>query len=150
MPATRLPPRRDWFRRDGLSAAAAVRAHREPLRVLRADLRTAYLDAYSDRPWPPETLPSHERALRMGAEQGAPDPAAGIEVDVRDDGRFAVLAALAPYSVCAEARDGEGQQLYGAYDTGTGLCVTLTPAQEAALAARLAPLDLTALYRTRG
>ena len=145
---TAAKARRDFFLNSGLSAEEVAHAHREALRVVRADIGTASLDACSDEPWPPEVLPLYEQALRMS---GKGDPV-GIEVDVQDDAQFEVMVGLAPYSIGVECwgRGAEaGAEVYGASDTGTGLCVALTPPQEEELTARLAALGVTGAFCTR-
>ncbi|MEU6095065.1 hypothetical protein [Streptomyces sp. NPDC047079] len=117
--------------------------HREALRVLRPVLEEAHLDAYSDGPWPPEVLPSYQRALSLAREAVADgtrarrsDPGMGIDIDVRDDEQFAVLSALLPYTIHAEGRRGS-EQVFGAGDSGTSLWFVVTREQEAQLLSRL-------------
>ncbi|MFE4816248.1 hypothetical protein ACFRFU_07405 [Streptomyces sp. NPDC056704] len=57
--------RRELVLGDGLSLADAVLVHREALRVLRAGIEQAHLDAYSDEVWPSAVLGSYERALPL-------------------------------------------------------------------------------------
>ncbi|MGA5701718.1 hypothetical protein [Peterkaempfera bronchialis] len=146
-------PRRALFLRDGLSSQEVVLAHREALRILRADIDAAYVDAYSDEPWPPEVLPFYEQALCIGAGREAGgfdyDPGMGIEVDVRDDAQFDLLVALAPYSIHVEGWS-RGSVVYSANDTGTGLCVMLTASQETDLVTRLVALGMTSPLYARG
>ncbi|MBY8878972.1 hypothetical protein [Actinacidiphila acidipaludis] len=127
------------------SPADVVRVHREVLRVLRPAVDAAHVDAYSGDVWPAEVLPAYERALslaregvRNGTRRRRADPGMGIDIDVRDDGQFAVLSALAPYTIHAEAWCG-GRIVFSADDTGTGMWCALTPEQEADLAVVLSP-----------
>lgn len=136
-------PRRDLFLRDGLEAADVVRAHHEALRVLRDDIESAHVDAYSDAAWPREAVPAYEHALAMarsevveGVRSERDDPGMGIDVDVRDDTQFDVLLTLAPFTIHAEAWR-RGRQVFGAGDTGTALWVSVTARQEARLVSRL-------------
>ncbi|MFF4648885.1 hypothetical protein [Streptomyces sp. NPDC001380] len=138
-------PRRELFLRDGLGADASAAVHREALRVLRDDLDALWLDALSDGPWPAEVLPFVERALRLGGGRET-----AIDLDVHDDVQVEVAAALAPYSIAVEGWGAGRQALYEAHDTGTGLCVSLTAAQEAGLAARLAELGAAGALIPRG
>jgi hypothetical protein len=129
---------------DGLGPADVALVHREALCVLRPVIDTAFVDAYSDAPWPPEVLPSHATALRLAGEEKAngtrtrrADPGMGIGIDVRDDDGFGVLADLSPYTICAEGWSGD-RLVFGADDSGASLWLWLTPRQEADLLARLA------------
>ncbi|MFG2112485.1 hypothetical protein ACGFRB_07575 [Streptomyces sp. NPDC048718] len=144
---------------DGASPADVVRVHREALRVLRPGIDVAHIDVYSDAPWPPEVLPSCERALslaREGVARGSrsrrADPGMGIDLDPRDDGQFAVLTDLAPYTIHAEAWGG-GRPVFSADDSGTALWIEATREQEAALEARLSLLgigwDVLAVHASR-
>jgi hypothetical protein len=65
----------------------------------------------------------------------------GIDVDVRDDEQFAVLLALAPFTIGAEAW-ARGRLVLSAGDTGTSLCIAVTARQEADLMARLDALGV--------
>jgi hypothetical protein len=128
---------------DGLGAAEVVHAHREALRVLRAGIEAAHVDAYSDVPWPQDVVSCYERALAMardavavGARSPRDDPGMGIDVDVRDDAQFEVLLALAPYTIHAEGRR-QGRPVFSAGDTGTALWLAVTEWQEVELMSRL-------------
>ncbi|MFJ3159785.1 hypothetical protein [Streptomyces kanasensis] len=147
--------RRELFLRDGLEAADVVLAHREALRVLRDDIETAHIDAYSDTAWPLEAVPAYERLLSMarsevvaGTRSKKDDPM-GIDVDVRDDTQFEVLLALAPFTIHAEAWR-QGREIFSAGDTGTALWIAVTAAQEARLLARLGTVGVArSAFRTR-
>ncbi|QKW25132.1 hypothetical protein HUT11_02590 [Streptomyces seoulensis] len=141
-------PRRDLFLRSGLEAAVVVRAHRAALQVLRDGIETAHVDAYSDDAWPQDVVPAYEQALAMAARDVAEgvrparsDPGMGIDVDVRDDAQFDVLLALAPHTIHAEAWQ-RGRLVFSASDTGTALCLTVTPRQEERLLSRLDALGI--------
>jgi hypothetical protein len=134
--------------------------HREALQVLRLSIDGAHIDAYSDDAWPPEVLHSYELALLLareeverGSRSRRSDPGMGIDIDVRDDGQFAVLSDLVPYTIHAEGwRD--GRLVFSASDSGTALWIEVTQEQEAALLSRLGLLGipsgaLTALARGR-
>ncbi|WP_327676233.1 hypothetical protein [Kitasatospora sp. NBC_00458] len=138
------------FLADGLDPAVTAAVHREALRALRSAVDRAWVDAYSDDPWPDEVLPAYGQALALaraalagGTRTRRSDPGMGIEIDLRDDAQFAVLLALAPHTIGAEAWRG-GVLVYGAGDTGRAFHVTVTPGQEAALRARLAAAGLPA------
>jgi hypothetical protein len=141
-------PRREFVIADGLSPADVQHVHREALRVLRSDIDTAFLDAYSDEAWPPAVLNSYQRALSLAREEVASgarsqrdDPGTGIGIDVRDDEQFRVLTDLAPYAINAEGWEGDCL-VFDANDTGTSLCVAVTQEQEAALRSRLDALGV--------
>ncbi|WP_175408533.1 hypothetical protein [Streptomyces sp. TRM64462] len=126
-----------------MSKRAFEELHRQVLLVLRDYIDAAHIDAHSDEPWPEGVRHLQERALRMaerqvadGRRRGKDDPGMGIDLDVRDDADFEVLAGLAPYTIHAEAWS-RGRCVFSAGDTGTALCVSLTAEQEAALVARL-------------
>lgn len=132
-----------------------VLAHREALRVLRDDIETAHIDAYSDTAWPLEAIPAYERLLSMARSEVAAgirsenDDPMGIDIDVRDDTQFDVLLTLAPFTIHAEAwRQGRG--IFSASDTGTALWIAVTAAQEARLLARLDTAGVArSVFRTR-
>lgn len=133
---------------DGLSPADVVLAHREALRVLRSDIDTAHLDAYSDDAWPPAVLHSYERALSLAREAVAEgtrsrraDPGMGIDIDVRDDAQFELLLNLAPYTINAEGRRGD-RLVFSASDSGTSLRIAVTQDQAAELLSRLDALGI--------
>ncbi|MFD8911489.1 hypothetical protein [Streptomyces sp. NPDC059575] len=132
-------PRRVLLLGDSLESAELARAHHEALLVLRSNIETAHIDAYSDVAWPQEVVSHYERALSIGQDavaRGARsvkgDPGMGIDVDVRDDAQFEVLLALAPYTIHAEGWR-QGRQIFSAGDTGTALWVAVTQQQEAEL-----------------
>ncbi|MET8027007.1 hypothetical protein [Streptomyces avermitilis] len=136
-------PRSEFVLADGLSPADVQHVHREALCVLRSDIDSAHLDAYSDEAWPPAVLSSYEGALSLAREEIASgtrsqrdDLGMGIDIDVRDDKQFGVLADLAPYTINAEGWDGDCL-IFSANDTGTSLSVAVTQEQEAALLSRL-------------
>ncbi|GAA5701554.1 hypothetical protein [Streptomyces avermitilis] len=136
-------PRRDFVLADGLSLADVQHVHREALRVLRSAIDAAHLDAYSDEAWPPAVLNSYECALSLareaiasGARSQRDDLGMGIDIDVRDDKQFGVLADLAPYTINAEGWQGDCL-IFSANDTGTSLSIAVTQEQEAALLSRL-------------
>lgn len=136
-------PRREFVLADGLTPADIEHVHRGALHVLRSDIDTAHLDAYSDESWPAAVLNSCERALSLAREEVASgtrsqrdDLGTGIGIDVRDDERFEVLADLAPYTINAEGRQGD-RLIFSANDTGTSLCIGVTQEQETALLSRL-------------
>lgn len=148
MTSQRGVPRNEFVMADGLSPADVRRVHREALRVLRSDIDSADLDAYSDEPWPPAVLNSYERALSLAREQVADgtrsrrgDLGMGIDIDVRDDEQFGVLLDLVPYTINADGRHGDCS-IFGAGDTGTSLCIAVTREQETALLSRLAALGV--------
>ncbi|MEV5970322.1 hypothetical protein [Streptomyces sp. NPDC051921] len=135
---------RDLVLVGGLSPADVALVHREALRVLRSGIEAAHLDAYSDDAWPPEVLPSYERALSLAREAVADgtrsrraDPGMGIDIDVHDDAQFELLLDLAPHTINAEGRRGD-QLVFSAGDSGTSLWMTVTQGQEAELLSRLA------------
>ncbi|MEU1457711.1 hypothetical protein [Streptomyces avermitilis] len=141
-------PRREFVLADGLSSADVQHVHREALRVLRSDIDAAHLDAYSDEAWPPAVRGSYERALSLAREEVASgtrsqrdDLGMGIDIDVRDDDQFGVLADLAPYTINAEGWEGDCL-IFDANDTGTSLCIAVTQEQEAALLSRLDALGV--------
>lgn len=134
---------------EGLNHADSALVHREALRVLRPVIDTAYLDAYSDDAWPPEALPSYERLLALarealvdGRRSRRDDPGMAIDIDVRDDEQFGVLLDLAPYTINAEARQGD-RPVFSANDSGTSLWLAVTQGQEAELRGRLAESGLS-------
>ncbi|MBP0460630.1 hypothetical protein [Streptomyces montanisoli] len=139
---------RQFVLADGARPADVVRIHREALQVLRPGIDTAHIDAYSDDAWPPEVLYSYERALSLAREEVVrgtrsrrSDPGMGIDIDVRDDGQFAVLSDLAPYTIHAEGRRA-GRRVFSANDSGTALWIEVTRKQEAALLSRLGQLGI--------
>ncbi|MFF7456681.1 hypothetical protein [Kitasatospora sp. NPDC008115] len=135
----------DLFLADGLPPSVAAAVHREALRALRPFIREAWVDAISDEPWPPEVLPAYERLLTLSESRTA------VDIDLRDDGQFAVLVALAPYTISAECRR-DDVLVYSAGDTGRALSVTVTEAEAAVLRAHLAAAGLPpdALRRREG
>ncbi|WP_327275790.1 hypothetical protein OG609_30655 [Streptomyces sp. NBC_01224] len=142
-------PRRKFVLADGLTPADIEHVHREALRVLRSDIDTAHLDAYSDEAWPPAVLNSCERALSLAHEEVASgarsqrhDLGMGIGIDVRDDKQFEVLEDLVPYTINAEGWQGNCS-IFSANDTGTSLCIAVTQEQEAALLSRLDALGVS-------
>jgi hypothetical protein len=141
-------PRNEFVIADGLSPADVQRVHREALRVLRSDIDSADLDAYSDEAWPPAVLTSYESALSLAREEVTDgtrsrrnDLGMAIGIDVRDDEQFGLLLDLAPYTINAEGRQGD-RSIFSAADTGTSLCVAVTQEQETALLSRLAALGV--------
>ncbi|MFI1359435.1 hypothetical protein ACH4TV_38550 [Streptomyces sp. NPDC020898] len=134
---------------EGLNHADITLVHREALRVLRPGIDTAHLDAYSDDAWPPEALPSYERLLTLDREaaptDGSPsrrrDPGMAIDIDVRDDEQFELLVTLAPYTIGAEAAQGD-RPVFSANDSGTSLWLAVTREQEAQLQRRLRELGI--------
>ncbi|MGW7608033.1 hypothetical protein ACWGKW_12310 [Streptomyces sp. NPDC054766] len=125
-------PRNEFVIAGGSSPAEVTQVHREALRVLRSDIDSADLDAYSDEAWPPAVVNSYERALSLAREQVSDgtrsrrdDPGMGIGIDVRDDEQFGVLLDLAPYTINAEGRQGDCL-IYSANDTGTALIIAVT------------------------
>ncbi|MEU0114635.1 hypothetical protein ABZ137_13100 [Streptomyces bobili] len=140
--------RRGFAVADGLTPAEVEHVHREALRVLRRDIDAAHLDAYSDEAWPPAVVGSCERALSLAREEVAlgtrssrDDLGMGIDIDVRDDGQFAVMVDLAPYTISAEGRDGD-RLIFSANDTGTSLWIAVTGEQETVLRSRLEALGV--------
>ncbi|WRZ95348.1 hypothetical protein OHB54_43820 [Streptomyces sp. NBC_01007] len=136
--------RNEFVIADGLSQADVQHVHREALRVLRCDIDSADLDAYSDEAWPPAVLNSYERALSLAREEVTAgtrsrrnDLGMGIGIDVRDDEQFGVLLDLAPYTINADGRQGDCL-IFSANDTGTSLCIAVTQEQETELLSRLA------------
>lgn len=84
-------------------------------------------------------LPSYEHALRLargevadGTRSKGADLKMGIEINVRDDGQFAVLSDLAPYTIHAEGSR-QGRLVFSASDSGTSLWIAVTSEQEADL-----------------
>jgi hypothetical protein len=116
--------------------------------MLRSDITTAHLDAYSDDAWPPAVLHSYERALSLackeienGTRSLRADLGMGIDIDVHDDRQFEVLSDLAPYTINAEGWRGD-RLVFSAHDSGTSLWIALTEAQEAELVSRLEVLGV--------
>ncbi|MEV4231028.1 hypothetical protein AB0J81_28850, partial [Streptomyces bobili] len=140
--------RREFTVADGTAPADVAHVHREALRVLRHDIDTAHLDAYSDEAWPPAVVSSRERALSLAREEVAcgtrssrGDVGMGIDIDVRDDGQFEVMADLAPYTIGAEGWEGD-HLIFSANDTGTSLWIAVTGEQETVLRSRLEALGV--------
>ena len=154
-------PRRELVLIAGSTDAEAALVHREALRVLRPDIATAHVDAYSDDAWPRAVLHSYERALSLARGQVADgtrsrkdDPGMGIDVDVRDDRQFEMLSDLVPHTINAEGWQGD-RQIFSASDSGTSLWFAVTGTQEAELVSRLEalgvrPTVLAAPPRRRG
>lgn len=142
-------PVREFVLVEGLNHADIALVHREALRVLRPGIDTAHLDAYSDDTWPPEALPSYERLLTLGRERALADGrrsrrddhGMAIDIDVRDDEQFELLLTLAPYTIGAEAAQGE-RSVFSANDSGTSLWLAVTREQEAELRGRLRELGI--------
>ncbi|MFE9880279.1 hypothetical protein [Streptomyces sp. NPDC005784] len=142
-------PRSEFVIADGLGPADVQHVHREALHVLRSDVDSAVLDAYSGEPWPPAVLNSYERALSLAREQTVGGTRSrrgglgmGIDIDVRDDEQFGVLLDLVPYTINADGWQGDCL-IFGASDTGTSLCIAVTQEQETALLSRLAALGVS-------
>ncbi|MEV3853909.1 hypothetical protein AB0J38_06230 [Streptomyces sp. NPDC050095] len=100
---------------------------REALRVLRPFIDTAHVDAYSDDDWPYDVLGAYQDALSLardavaaGTRSRRADPGMGIDIDVRDDAQFEILVALAPFTINAEARQGN-RLVFSASDSGHSL-----------------------------
>ncbi|WP_329273387.1 hypothetical protein [Streptomyces sp. NBC_01451] len=143
-------PVRELVLLAGLNQTDIAHVHREVLRVLRSGIDTAHVDAYSDDAWPRETLPSYERLLALGRDALAAgrrsrrdDPGMAIDVDVRDDEQFGLLLTLAPYTINAEACQGD-RPVFSANDSGTSLWLAVTREQEAELRGRLRELGIPA------
>ncbi|MFF9854392.1 hypothetical protein [Streptomyces litmocidini] len=132
----------------GLSPADVALVHREALRVLRPGIDAAQLDAYSDAPWPPAVLRSHDRVLSLareavaaGARSRRDDTGMGIDIDVRDDAQFELMLDLVPHTINAEGWR-EGRAVFSASDSGTSLWMAVTQEQEAELLSRLDALGI--------
>ncbi|GAA1385812.1 hypothetical protein GCM10009639_08800 [Kitasatospora putterlickiae] len=145
---------------DGLGPAVVALVHREALRVLRASIDTAHIDAYSDDAWPSAVVRSYERVLSLaraavadGTRPGRADPGMGIDIDVRDDEQFEMLLDLVPHTIHAEGRRAD-RLVFAASDSGTSLWIAVTQEQQAELLSRLAvhgipPTVLTVWHRDR-
>ncbi|MFI8182831.1 hypothetical protein ACIF70_20245 [Actinacidiphila glaucinigra] len=104
-------PRRGLVPACGLGPSDVVLVHREALRVLRPDLHSAHVDAYTDGAWPDEALSSYRGVLALareavtaGTRSRRDDSGMGIDIDARDDAQFGLLLDLAPYTIHAEGR----------------------------------------------
>ncbi|GAA2758434.1 hypothetical protein [Actinopolymorpha rutila] len=127
--------RRPFVLDDGADEVAVIAAHEEGLRVLRGVLRRVWVDVISDLPWPVQ-VQGAVRALGQLAERrhcGQID----IEVDVDDDEQFELVVAVSPFTIALEGWSEADEEIYSASDTGCGLWLALTPAEEAEFRRRL-------------
>lgn len=138
--------RREFALRDCLNETTVKAVHEEVLRVLRPVIAYAWIDAYSDLPWPTEVLSYLHTLTKMagdrladGNRRRSPDVRKGIDIDVRDEPQFQALQHLLPYTIHAEAWAGDGTtQVLSASDTGTSLWFALTSDEKTLLKDRLA------------
>lgn len=115
--------------RDAFSALA-----RATLTVLRPVITQAWVDAFSDRPWPAEAEPALALVIKLSEAQGiAARTHMGIDVDLAEPEQFEALVALAPHTIHAEAEAGD-EWVWSVNDCGDNLAAALTASELAAVA----------------
>lgn len=141
-------PNREYVLVGRLNPADLGVVCREALRVLRPTMDAAHLDAYSDDAFPPAVLHSYHHALLLARKEVADgirsrraDPGMGIDINIRDDGQFAVLSDLAPHTIHAECSQ-NGRLIFSVSDSGTSLYISVTKDQEAEFFSRLDALGI--------
>lgn len=128
---------KDLVDRDEAALVCAV-----ILDVLRADLKAAHVDAYSDyESEMPDRVRVAEAALReLGATQHPRDPSMGIELDLIDATHASLLDIYAPWSINVDLF-GLGHKHVGTFhDCATSIHFRAHPQQAVEIGGRLTPV----------
>lgn len=110
------------------------------LDVLRDDLKTAHVDAYTDfdSAEVPEDVRAAESALRkIGAAQHRRDPHMGIELDLPNPEHASLLGTYAPWSINVDLYGDDDEYLGSFHDGATSIHFRAGPRQAVEIAGRL-------------
>jgi hypothetical protein len=127
------PQRRHYVARD-LDEAAFSALARQTLTVLSPVITQAWVDAFSDRAWPPEVEPALELVIKLSETQGkSARTHMGIDLDLTRPDHFEALVSLAPYTIHAEAW-AANEWVWSVNDCGNNLAAALSESESQAVA----------------
>jgi hypothetical protein len=130
---TRPEPTRPHYVSADLDNAAFSALARRTLTVLKPVITQAWVDAFSDRPWPSEVEPALELVIKLSETQGkSARTHLGIDLDLTRPEHFEALIALAPYTIHAEAWAGD-EWVWSVNDCGDNLAAALSESESQAV-----------------